>query len=277
MSKFKMIAVDLDGTLLTNDKRISAVNEQAIHDAMNAGIKVCLCTGRAWPGCRQFAKQLNTNCLVITSNGAMIMEPDFQGGSLNANIFYNETLSEADAMNIYAQGNAWNASQIVWYNNTLYGNRIDERLLDYGNRYGKMEPTLCSDFETKAKNGISKILWYSDPETIMTWRGMGAHELSPNVTVCTSEPDFLEFFSNRVSKAKAIKLVADKYNIDLSEIVAVGDGTNDLPILEAVGLGVAMGNASDEIKKVCGHVTLTNEEDGVACLIHDILRGENLL
>ena len=91
---------------------------------------------------------------------------------------------------------------------------------------------------------------------------------------CLSRPYFLEFFSSRASKANAIAKLCEMYGITPDEVVVFGDAPNDLPMIEFAGLGVAMGNADECVKAVADMTTVTNDEDGVAVVIEEILKGE---
>ena len=268
MTKYKMIAIDLDGTLLKDDKTISLVNMRALLDAMKAGVRVCVSTGRAWPGARAFARQIGCNAPVITSNGAMLVNSETE------EILYECTLAPEIARDLYALGNELGMSQIVWAKNILYGNRLDARLYDYGNRFGKMEPRKVFDFDELNANGILKILWYDEPERISSiQKEVCARLPKGDVTVCTSNAEFLEFFSSKVSKAEGLNKIIDMYGIDASEVIALGDGSNDIEMLRWAGLGVAMWNAADSVKAEANVVTDTNEADGVAKIIREYILG----
>lgn len=259
--KYKMIAIDMDGTLLTDDKRISERNMRALKAAMEAGVRVCIATGRAWQGSRKFIDAIVPNAPVINSNGSMITDPS------TGEILFNVTIPADSAKKIIARGNEWDVSQIIWYRNILYGNRIDDMLIDYGHRFGGMDPTLATDTDKMAETGISKILWHDDPEKVLEWRRRGVEDMFDGVFVCTSEPDCLELYSNKVSKARAVGQVGQMYGIGPEEIITVGDGGNDIPMLKFAGLGIAVANARDEVRAEADEVTLSNEEDGVAAVI----------
>lgn len=264
--KYKFFAIDLDGTLLKDDKTISARSLSAVSAAVSKGVRVCISTGRAWPGAKEAAALIRPNAPVITSNGAEIVD------SLTGEILYECLLDSDEARRIYAHGQELDISQIVWCRDRLYGSRIDDYLLDYGRRFGKMMPVPVEDFDALNEEGILKILWYSTPEVISRAEerfGHGSYYVNTNV--CTSMPVFLEHFSCEVSKAKAIEKVAGMYGIGREEIVAFGDGANDLPMLEYAALSVAMGNASDFVKSKAMRVAEDNEHDGVAKMIEALL------
>ena len=261
---YRMLAVDLDGTLLTDDKRISEANREALREAVDNGVCVVISTGRAWPGARAFAEELGVRVPVITSNGAMIID-----GATGGIIYKKDMVPEA-ARAIIEDGRKIGTSQIIWVENKLYGLPIDERLIDYGHRFGKMDPTPMPPVETLFEVGISKVLWYDTVERAEQLAGVIREY--PETTLVRSDPHFLEFFNVGVSKAKAIAAVASMYGIDRSEIAAIGDADNDISMLESVGLAIAMGNATERVKAVADRITVDNEHDGVAYAIHHFLQ-----
>ncbi len=259
--KYRMIAVDLDGTLLTDDKRISRGNSEALRRANDAGIHIVISTGRAWPGVREFAGQLGISAPVITSNGAMIIDAN------SGEILLKRDLEEEDARVIAAEGRKRLTSQIVWSNKRLFGLPVDERLADYSRRFGKIPAKPLPPLSDVLRDGISKFLWYDEPERIDRFQREMRELLPPSVTVCKSLPEFLEFFHGEVSKARGLARVAEYFGVSMDEVIAVGDADNDLPMLTEAGLAVAMGNATESVKSVADFVTETNENDGVAHVI----------
>lgn len=268
MGKYKMIAIDLDGTLLKDDKTISLTNMRALLDAMKAGVRICISTGRAWPGAKAFVRQIGCNAAVITSNGAMIID------SADESIMYECTLDRDVAKQIYDIGNELGMTQIVWAKNVLYGNKLNARISDYGYRFGKMEPQKVTDFDKLNAQGILKILWYDDPECISGVQKKISGRITGDVNICTSNIDLLEFFSSNVSKAAGLDRISSMYGIDPGEVIALGDGHNDIEMLHWAGLSVAMGNATDEVKAEADLITSTNEQDGVARIIQTYILNQ---
>lgn len=263
--KIKLLAVDLDGTLLNDNKEISVRNIEILKAAMSKGIRLCITTGRAWPGSKRYAEVLKPNAVVINSNGAMMTEPATE------KILFDKILQKEDAKKIFALGQERNISQIIWSQNILYGNRIDERLEDYGRRFAMMKPRLADDIDELLNHDISKILWYDTAELTQRWQREIQQDDFKQTTICTSTPLFIEFYNSSVSKAKTLEKAAGLYGINMNEVLAIGDGGNDIPMLEAAGVSVAMGNASREVKEKSAFITLDNEHDGVAAAVEAIL------
>ena len=263
---FRMFAIDLDGTLLTDDKQITEGNKNAVADAMKAGVVMCVSTGRAWPGAKKFVRELGVTAPVITSNGAMIVDP------LTEEVLYDLKLDFEDVRQIYRLGCEIGVTQIVWSGRQLYGSRMDEYLGDYSRRFGFMEPIVLQSIEDLCEKGVSKILWYFPEPTADGYLRKVPAALRDKLNIVTSTPFFLEFFHKEVSKAAAVEMVAERFNIPRSEIVCVGDAGNDLPMIRMAGLGVAMGNATDDVKAEADYITDDNMHDGVAKVIRRFLK-----
>lgn len=256
-NNLRLLAVDLDGTLLTDDKRISEANLAALRAAMEQGIHVCLATGRAWPGARAYAECVGPDTPVVTNNGAMIVDPRTD------EILFELQLAREDAKEIYALGESLGISMVVWSQNILYGSRMDALIEDYEQRFGKMKARPVTSIDELSKQGISKILWYSMSGQAVAWSKLVPESIRERVSVETSSVNALEFFNRNVSKAQAVGRVAEGLGLSLSDTMAIGDAGNDLPLIKAAGLGVAMGNAMEHVKAMADAVTADNEHDGV--------------
>lgn len=265
--KYKLLALDLDGTLLNSGKKISEGNINAIREYQKAGGRVIYSTGRSYTGARSYMDILNPTAPVITNNGGILV----QHGD-NPEILFEQGLEAEDARKIYELGMEYDVSMIVWCRFTLYGNRIDERLQDYACRFGHTTPLLSPGIDELLDIGITKILWYTDLEKCRRLDAMTPASLFNSVTVCNSEPQFLEFFNKKVSKSIVLGRVCQMYGLDYDSLCAVGDGENDICMLQAAGLGVAMANANDYTKSFADKVSIrNNDEDGVAEVIEMLL------
>lgn len=261
--QYKLLATDLDGTLLTTDKRITEKTERALRAAAEKGILHIPATGRPMHGVNLYRSQLPLNSLAITYNGAVVVDPK------TGEALFECGLTKRDALHIYALFKETNATFCCWSKDNLYVNVIDENVRRYRELSGAT-PIVFSDFEKIAEQGVTKILWIDTTEETAKHLSSILSDELPDTTFCTSTPHFLEFFNRSVSKGVALQKVCELVGIDPSEAVAVGDANNDLPMLLAAGLGVAMGNSADEVKKQCGYVTASNDEDGIVQVVKEI-------
>lgn len=151
---------------------------------------------------------------------------------------------------------------------------MDERAAKYSELSGT-PPIKYENIEELIGKGINKILWYDEVERINEFQKELQGKLSSTVNFHTSQPFFLEFVDVNASKAIALEKLGEYYGIKREEMIAIGDGFNDLSMIEYAGLGVAMENAPSEIKEAADFVTLSNEDDGVAYVIEKfILSGQ---
>lgn len=259
-----MIASDMDGTLLDNNSEISDGNIAAIRKAVDCGVKFVLATGRPIMGVRNYLSLLDLKTPVITYNGAVVADP------VTDEILFEQNMRGDDAALAMELGQMYDTTMCIWSKGQLYVNKLNERAYDYMKISG-VEPVLIDDLSAFATDNITKILWYDSPEMI----GKMPREMEAKpfleTSFCLSRPYFLEFFSSKVSKAAALKRLCELYGILPEEVIAVGDAPNDLSMIEFAGLGVAMGNAHDEVKAAAKYVTASNDEDGVAVVIDEFV------
>ena len=259
--KYKLIAADMDGTLLNDNGTITPQTVIAIKNAINRGAIFTISTGRPIQGVDKYKDILNLKTPIITYNGAMIVKSDTR------EVLFSKTLLYEDAMTILKIGNEMSITMCIWANNQLYCNVHNERVDDY-KKLSDVEPKLIDDYSALAKSGITKILWYDQATVITDVQEKLKNVLFEKVTYCISKPTFLEFFHSEVSKAKAMKTIGKIFKIRREEMIAIGDGYNDLPMIEYAGLGVAMANAPEDVKKQSDYITeRSNNCDGIAEVI----------
>ncbi len=264
---YKFIALDVDGTLVTSERTITDSTKAAIQAAIEKGVLVSISSGRPYVGVGPIAKQLGLKAPMIAYNGGMIVD------STNDQIIYECGMNPEDARRVIADGQKEDTTIIIWSKDELYVNRMDVRVDSY-RQISDVVPHLIEDYEALIEQGITKILWIDDVETIVVYRDRYRKKYQEQINVVTSLPMFLEFVDKGVSKAEALKRIGEQYGIKREEMIAIGDGDNDLEMLEYAGLGIAMGNAHDHVKAVCEDVTASNDDDGVAKAIKKhILQG----
>ena len=257
MVTYQLIATDLDGTLLDDNKQISIENQKAIRYAIEKGIKIIPCTGRAVQGVTRFPFLTSLKTLAVTHNGGMIIN------LADNQIIYNCTLQNTDTEFILNKGFSWNTNMCVWIDNRLYCNKINEYTLKYS-EINNVAPLEFYSYKNLPDREVTKILWYDTENNISAYARTMEQSVSTNVTCCTSTPHFLEFFSSKTSKAIALAYIGNLYGIKKENIIAFGDEKNDMTMLEFAGMGIAMANARDEVKAKADFVTLSNNDNGFA-------------
>ncbi|MEE0858834.1 MAG: Cof-type HAD-IIB family hydrolase [Acutalibacteraceae bacterium] len=259
--KYKLLATDLDGTLLNDNKQISGENLKAIHYAVKKGIIVVPCTGRAIQGVTKFNELLKLKIPAIAYNGGMIVDLS------NNETLYHCPLLNKDAEFIIEEGIKLDTNICVWIENKLYCNKINKYTLEYS-EISSVIPVKFSSFKEIAGKTITKVLWHDESNKIQSYLSSMSQIVSDDVTCCTSKPWFLEFFNSKTSKALALNKLCEIYKIEQGEIIAVGDELNDISMIEFAGLGVAMENARVEVKEKADYITLSNSENGFADMVY---------
>ena len=263
---YRMIAVDLDDTLLNSEGSIPAKTAWAVRAATEAGVRVVICTGRTIKGMRRFYDTLGLDTLMITSGGAEVY--DAQGQVIFAYPVEPKLVKQVLqlAREYHAHAQVYVDGELAYQSRNAYAEKYER---SYG--FPGIE---IPDIYEREDIVTPKVLFISDPENILAMQ-REAETRFPQLAVKRSKPEFLEFVHPDVSKGEAMKFVAAYYGIDLCDVVAVGDSEIDISMIEAAGLGVAMENASAETKAAADIVCASNNDAGVADVIEKIIAGGN--
>lgn len=258
---YKLIAVDMDGTLLNREGKLTNKTIEAISYALSKDVIFTVSTGRPIQGVRMIADLLPYDLPFITYNGAVVEM------SKSHKIIYEQNLSPEIAKEIYSIGQQKNITMVVWSRGNLYYTELNDKVREYRKISG-VDGILINDMTPIFEVGATKILWYDDVSNTLKYQDEMKEYFGSKVNCHTSRPMFLEFVDFKASKALAMSKIGENYGIDSSQMIAIGDGYNDLSMIKYAGLGIAMGNAPQDIKNVAKFVTLTNDEDGVAYAIN---------
>lgn len=260
---YKLIAIDMDGTLLKEDKTISSETFKAIDKATDKGIKVVLATGRPLEGIKRYLKELN---LMKDTDYALVFNGALVQNTSTGEILVKNTLKGSDYKYLYE------ISKELKVNIHAFSKEgcITPKLSKYTQVEGDINkiPIHIKPVEAVDKDEyIMKVMMIDEPEILDKAINSLPKELYEKYTVVRSTPYFLEFLNKHSNKGEGVKALANTLNIKREEVMCIGDAGNDLHMLEYAGLGVAMGNAYEEAKEVADYITKTNEEDGVAYAI----------
>jgi len=265
----KLIAIDVDGTLLNSNRELNQKVIEAIQKAVQCGIKIVLCTGRPTPGISEYIKKLGLNKkddYSITYNGALLKRTDTEEIISQHELSYNDFLklqTAADEAEIHFH--LLHNDKIITLNKNISHFTVHESFVS-------KIPLLYRELnEIDEKATYSKMMMIDWPEVLEKGIKKLPKALWEDYTVLRSEPHFLEFLNKKASKGTALKDLADRLNISSESVMAIGDSGNDLDMIEYAGLGVAVGNATEEVKNAAQYITTTNEENGVSEAIKQLL------
>lgn len=242
----KLIALDIDGTLITKDHQISKKTKKAIEKALSRGVNVMLSTGRPPEKCHNYCDELKLTSYLITASGGEIWSP--HGEIFERHLHEAELVQTLFKMGSELELNMWLISTTKVFENGIYP--------DDFNAYDWLKIGFFSDDAAKLTEMKHKLADYT------------------GIEITNSHPTNIEVNPEGVSKAAALIKVCKELGIRMDQVMAVGDSLNDYTMIEQSGLGIAMGNAQPEIKQIADFITESNEEDGVAVAIEKFVLNE---
>lgn len=272
--KYKMIVLDLDGTLTNNKKEITPRTKQALMQAQAAGVHVVLASGRPTYGIVPLAEELK-----LKDNGGYILA--FNGGKIidctNNKVLFEQKLDEQLVPILFQEAKKAGMEILTYQGEGIAATNKDDEYVQHEAFINKMPVMQYDDFLNQLVYPINKCLIVGDPTPLHELEIRLAKELEGKMDVYRSADFFLECVPLGIDKARSLDRLISSLRISREEVIACGDGYNDLSMIRFAGLGVAMANAAQDIQSEADFVTLSNEEDGVAHVIeHFILSPENM-
>ena len=270
---YKMIVLDLDDTLLRDDHTISPRTKEALMQAQEMGVKVVLASGRPTFGMQSIASELE-----LSKYGSYILS--FNGGKIinceTGEEIFSSTLSREEVHGLYEISRREGV-----HIHTYLG---DEIVTEDDNEFSRIESGLIGlpvrvvdSFKEAVSEPVVKTLMVYEPDRLQEVEAKLQEELGDQFSVMRSKPYFLEFTELGVTKGTSLKQLIDVCGIKQEEVIAIGDSFNDQAMIEFAGLGVAMGNAHEEIKAIADYVTDTNMNDGVAKVVDEFIMPKLVL
>ncbi|MDD3223549.1 MAG: Cof-type HAD-IIB family hydrolase [Clostridium sp.] len=279
--KYKLLCIDIDGTLLTSKKTISDITKRSIKKASDLGVRIVVSTGRIYSNAAFYSELLGVEPVVIASNGAIIKEKKSE------NEIYRSALTKDDIekvlkickrhrvkVNFNTQSRVLCQSRLVYFLTKYFYLKFI-----FKNDNGKMDVQLLKGKDSTRKlieNCGDKIIKCEVLDSSSKRIRDAKDELKSieNLETVSSYMRNIEITSKCVSKGRAVEELAKYYNIKREEIISIGDSENDLSMIQYAGLGVAMGNGNSIVKDSADYITETNDNNGVAKVIDKfILNG----
>lgn len=261
MNQYKMICLDIDGTLLNSEHKITPSTKEIIEIvANNKQIPVILVSARMPKGILFLQKELNIVQPIICYSGALIVDG-------KSNILLNITIPISEVKQIYKLVKELNIHISLYKDNEWYVESMDA-WAKQESEITNITPNIISFEELihiwdQDNTGPNKILCMAEPCDIKLLNSKVANIDFRNLNVYPSKDTYLEIMPISATKTSAIEFLCKKLHIRQSEVMAIGDNYNDINMIEFAGMGIAMGNSPGQVKECADFVTLTNDENGV--------------
>lgn len=267
MGEKHLIALDLDGTLLTDDKKISPTTKKVLKKAQEDGHIVMISTGRPFRSSESYYHELNLNTPIVNFNGAFVHHPlDKSWGVYHTPLDIKIAKDVVDICYSHQFHNI--IAEVI---DEVYFHYHDEKLLDV---FSMGNPSITTgDLREFLTDSPTSMLIHTEEEQLKTIRThlSEIHAEFIDHRSWAAPWHVIEIVRHGLNKAVGIKRVSEYVNIPKERIIAFGDEDNDLEMIDYAGHGIAMGNAINQLKTIANDITLTNEEDGVAIYLNDLL------
>ena len=265
---YKLIAMDLDGTLNNDQKVITEKTKAALMAAQEKGIRLALASARPSPGLfkeRDILRLQDHQGILMSYNGGRIVDAE------TGHVLFETSMDLEETKQVLRKLETLPVTPILDDGVQFYVTDKDGYKVDYECRNNNMvcwEVGNLADFLTFAP---IKILMSVQPEELAEVQTQIAAFLPESLTVVQTAAFYLEVIPKVINKGQGIRDICKVLGIEPAEVVSFGDAANDIPMLEAAGMGVAMGNAQEAVKQAADMVTLSNNEDGIAAALEQLL------
>lgn len=267
--KYRIIALDLDGTLTNSEKKITEKTRKRLMDFQKNGGKVILASGRPTMGIMPHAENLRLSEFggyIMAYNGGCVIDCAAGKTMFSSNLPLSVVPEICDVIKDYPVGiNTYEGSSI------LVGNEIN-KYTETEARINGMDIKFVDNFAEYVNFDINKCLLHGEPDVICELEKILSGKYKGKLGIFRSEAFFLEIVPNGIDKAKSIDKLLKMIDIKTEQCIACGDGFNDISMLKYAGLGVAMSNAKQPVKDAADYITLSNDEDGIAHLLKRLNR-----
>lgn len=270
-TKFKMIVLDLDGTLTNEEKKMTPKTRCALMKAQESGVRIVLASGRPPYGIQNIAEELE-----LKHHGGFIQA--FNGGRImnceNGEVIFEQMLEEELVPILYHAAVDAGMEILTYQGNKIAATKKNDKYVIHEAFINKMPVVEYEDFLGRLVHPINKCLIVGDPVPLRQLELRLAEQLKGRMNVYRSAGFFLECVPLGIDKARSLERLISKLKISREEVIACGDGYNDESMIRFAGLGVAMANATKEVQDSADYITYSNEEDGVAHVVDKFILSD---
>ena len=260
----KMLALDLDGTLTNSEKKISKRTKQVLNKAMKLGVNVVLASGRPTVGIEPLALELNLKELggyILAYNGGKIIDCKTET-EVYANVLPMECIPV-----LYETVRGYDASILTYLQNQIVTEDDENPYVLKECMINKTKAHKVEDFVGSITEPVPKCLIVGEHQELLRVKSKLDAMFGTTLNIFFSEPYFLEIMPLGVEKSASLDRLLTRLQMDRSQLMACGDGLNDLTMLEFAGLSIAMENGCQEAKEIADVITASNDDDGVALAV----------
>lgn len=266
--KYKMIVLDLDGTLTNEKKEMTPKTHEALMKAQALGVKIVLASGRPTYGITALAEALD-----LAKYGGYILA--FNGGKVTdcstGNTIFEQKLDKTLVPLLYKEAMDAEMEMLTYQDESIVATKKENKYVLHEAFINKMQIIQYDNFLHEIVYPINKCLIVGEPSRLCQLEKRLSNQLHGKMDVYRSAGFFLECVPLGIDKSHSLDLLIDKLDIKIDEVIACGDGYNDQSMIAFAGLGVAMANAPREVQDTADYITYSNEEDGVAHVVEKFI------
>lgn len=265
---YKLLALDLDGTLTNSKKEITPHTLETLMEAQRRGLRLVLASGRPTAGIKPLAEQLKLKDFggfILAFNGGLIID------CATGEPIYQNLLETEVYPHLYEKGNTKDFRILSYVDDHIACEDIENEYVQYEARLNKMPLMKLDNFLEQINFREPKCLIVGHQDKLVHLEKELADYYEGKMSIYRSEPFFLEILPLGIDKAKRLEFLLNHLGMKREELMACGDGFNDLTMIKYAGLGVAMSNAQEVVREAADYVTLSNEEDGVAAVVEKFI------
>lgn len=264
----RLLLADVDGTLVTGDKVLTERSVATVAALRDAGILFAVTSGRPPRGMSTLIETLDLTTPIAAFNGALFIRPDMS--VIEQRLIPDDVAAAViELLDVQGMG-VWAYRDMDWLVPDIRGAHVAHEASTVG-----FEPTLVGEIESITQR-VAKVVGVSDDyDAVQTATALVRKRFGDSVSAARSQPYYLDITNPRANKGAVVRYLATTYDIAPEQIATIGDMPNDVRMFEQSGLSIAMGNASDEVKRAARCVTTTNEDDGFANAVEQFILGRN--
>lgn len=265
---FRLMATDLDGTLLNSDHRISPLTDRALREAIASGVLFTVATGKTFPSTMEWIRQYDIRIPVICGNGTLVHQPD-------GSILYENPIPREYAIEAIRLARTMDLVPVVYAGHQLLTTTWDENvgvLVAHHEPTPAIIPNLEAALEKDYQPHKLILMNENDPDAVSEFQFILEQSFDGRAQVLRSGlVSVVELMPLGVTKGTALAFILDYLNIPAEQTICFGDNCNDLDMIQRAGIGVAMGHSPEDVRHGADYVTGTNDEDGVGWAIRKLV------